>query len=167
MLVEASAEGRGATAAAKPKDSMLQRTFPYKVVFLALLSALAIPHHCALARSRDDRSGTRIVELMQRYGQPDLIVAAGRRDEDRAYHWRLKTTAEFEGADHSERREDFFCEVTAVVGQNGRVKRFQARPVDVGAAALASAEAFGPLCRKTFGAKASRTRPEKLTRMRL
>lgn len=167
MLVEASAEGRGATAAAKPKDSMLQRTFPYKVIFLALLPALAIPHHCALARSRDDLSGTRIIELMQKHGPPDLIVATGRKDEDRAYHWRLRTTAGFEGPGQSERREDFFCEVIAIVGQNGRVKTFQARPVDVGAAALASAEAFGPLCRKTFGAKASRTRTEKLTRMRL
>lgn len=144
---------------------MLQRTFPYKVVFLALLFALAIPHHCALARSRDDLTGTRIVELMQKYGQPDLVVATGRKDEDRAYRWRLKTTADFEAADHSERREDFFCEVTAIVGRNGRVRTFQARPVDVGAGALASAEAFGPLCRKTFGA--SRTRTEKLARMRL
>ena len=96
---------------------------------------------------------------MQAYGQPDQIVVAGRGNQDRAYHWRLKTTAS--GPDQGE--QDFFCDVTAVVGANGRVKAFAARPADVGAGALASADAFGPLCRKAFGA---RPRGDKLARMR-
>lgn len=146
---------------------MLQRNLPRRVIFLSFLSAVAFPDHCALAKPRDDLRGARIVELMQKHGPPDLIIATGRKDEDRAYHWRLKMTAGFEGPDQRERREDFFCEAIAVVGPNGLVKAFQAKPMDVGAGALASVEAFGPLCRKTFGTRASRARTAKLIRMRL
>jgi hypothetical protein len=146
---------------------MLQHSLVCKAAFLALLPALAIPHHGAQARSRDDLRGTPIVELMQKYGQPDRVAPSGRKDLDRAYHWRLKTTAAFEGPDQSERREDFFCEVTAIVGQSGRIKAFEARPADVGAGALASTEAFGPLCRKAFGARPGRARAGKPARMRL
>lgn len=144
---------------------MLQRTFCRKATFLFLLSAVAIPGYAAQRRPRGDFKGTGIVELMQKYGQPDQILAVGRRDQDRAYRWRLKTTAIFEGADEDGRREDFFCDVTAIVGQTGRVKTFEARPADVGAGVLASAEAFGPLCKKTFGSR--RAHDEKLARMRL
>ena len=146
---------------------MLQRTYLRPVIFLVLLSTVAFPNQHALAGPRDDFRGTAIVELMQKCGHPDRIVPFGRKDEDRAYHWRMKTTASFEGADQGERREDFFCDVTAIVGQNGRVKTFEARPADVGAGAIASVEAFGPLCRKTFGSRPSRARGEKLARMRL
>ena len=137
----------------------LQRSLPGKIVFLSFLSAVAVSDNRALAGPRDDFRGTGIVKLMQAYGQPDQIVAAGRGNQDRAYHWRLKTTAS--GPD--QREQDFFCDVTAVVGANGRVKAFAARPADVGAGALASADAFGPLCRKAFGA---RPRGDKLARMR-
>jgi len=146
---------------------MLQRTFRRKATFLFLLSAVAIPDQAAQGRPRDDFKGMGIVELMQKYGHPDQIVASGRRDQDRAYHWRLKTTASFEGPDEGGRREDFFCKVTAIVGQTGRVKKFEARPADVGAGALASAEAFGPLCKKTFGSRPRRAHEEKFARMRL
>ncbi|BBO08755.1 hypothetical protein [Bradyrhizobium sp. TM102] len=146
---------------------MLQRTFLRTVIFLFVLSAVAVADQHALAGPRDDFRGTAVVELMQKYGHPDQIVPFGRKDQDRAYHWRMKTTASFEAADQGERREDFLCDVTAIVGQNGRVKTFEARPADVGAGALASIEAFGPLCRKAFGSRPSRTRGEKLARMRL
>lgn len=146
---------------------MLQRTLRRKATFLFLLAAVAIPGQAAQGRPRDDFKGTGIVELMQKYGHPNQILATGRRDQDRAYHWRLKTTTIFEGADEDGRREDFFCDVTAIVGQAGRVKRFEARPADVGAGALASVEAFGPLCTKTFGSRPRRAHDEKLGRMRL
>ncbi|MDA9448815.1 MULTISPECIES: hypothetical protein [Bradyrhizobium] len=148
---------------------MLQRTFLRTVIFLFVLSAVAIPNQRAQGRPRDDFRGTAVVELMRKYGHPDQIVPFGRKDQDQdqAYHWRMKTTATFEAADQGERREDFFCDVTAIVGQNGRVKTFEARPADVGAGALASIEAFGPLCRKAFGSRPSRAPGEKLARMRL
>lgn len=149
---------------------MLQSTFPSHAMFLFLLATVAIPMQAAQGRPRDDFKGMAIVELMQKYGHPDRIVAAGRRDQDRAYHWRLKATAIFEGAEGADdggRHEDFFCDVTAVVGQAGRVMRFEARPADVGAGALASVEAFGPLCRNAFGSRPSRARGEKLAKMRL
>ena len=146
---------------------MLQPTFPPHAILLFLLVTVAIPVQAAEGRPRDDFKGMSIVALMQKYGHPDQIVASGRRDQDRAYRWRLKTTASFEGPDEAGRHEDFFCDVTAVVGQTGRVKRFEARPADVGASALASAEAFGPMCKKTFGSHPRRAHDEKLARMRL
>lgn len=149
---------------------MLQRTFLHKARFLLLLPAVAILDQAVQARPRDEFKGMGVVQLMQKYGHPDQILATGPRDQDRAYHWRLKATAIFEGAeraDDGERQEDFFCDVTAIVGQAGRVKRFEARPADVGAGALASVEAFGPLCRKTFGSRPRRAHDEKLVRMRL
>ena len=146
---------------------MLQRILLRKVIFVFLLSAVAIPNHRALVGPRDDFRGMGIVELMQKHGHPDEIVPWGRKDQDRAYRWRLKATAFFEGLDQDERREDFFCDVIAIVGQNGRVKRFAAQPVDVGASALASVEAFGRLCGKAFGSRPSRIRSDKLAKMRL
>jgi hypothetical protein len=143
----------------------LQHPLPRTVVFLSFLLAIAVSDHRAVAGPRDDFRRTGIVKLMQAYGQPDQIVAAGRGNQDRAYHWRLKTTASFEGPNQSE--QDFFCDVTAVVGANGRVKAFAARPADVGAGALASADAFGPLCRKAFGARPRGASSDKLARMRL
>lgn len=143
---------------------MLQRTLR-KVIFFFLLSAVSVLGHGALARPRDEFRGTAIVELMQQYGQPDQIVASGRKDQDRAYRWRLMRS--FEESGQGERHGNFVCDVTAIVGQSGRVKTFEARPADVGAGALASAEAFGPLCRKAFGLRPSRTHGEKPAKMRL
>lgn len=118
----------------------------------------------AMAGPIDPPTGARIVELMQKYGQPDRVDATSRGS--RAYHWRLKATATFEAADRGERLDDFFCNVTAVVGPGGKVRSFRAEPENVGAGVLASAGAFGPLCRQSFGLKPSRMRHETSSPMR-
>ncbi len=58
---------------------MPQRTFRHKARFLLLLSAVAIPGQAAQARSRGDFKGMGVVELMQKYGHPDQILATGSR----------------------------------------------------------------------------------------
>jgi hypothetical protein len=135
-----------------------------KVTSLAFLSGLAIMDGAALARPIAPQSGVRIVELMQTYGQPDRV--AGSSGRNRAYHWRLKTTSAFEGPDHDERLEDFFCDVTAMVGPNGRVISLRAEVGDVGAGAIASSGAFGPLCKHGFGLRPARGKDEGSRTMR-
>ncbi|MDI3561208.1 hypothetical protein [Bradyrhizobium sp. Arg816] len=148
----------------KADDMSFNRVRP--ILYLAAFAASALGSIGQAAGSPvDPPIGARIVELMQTYGPPDHITGASGGGQ--IYQWRLKaTTASERPDDDGARLEDFFCDVTATVGPGGRVKGFRAEPANVGAGVLASAGAFGPLCRQSFGLKPSRIRHDNPSVMR-
>jgi hypothetical protein len=104
--------------------------------------------HSSLANPTG-RASSEIIELIRKHGQPDRVQAEN--GNKRAYHWHLQLTKAFGDDTNDQRLEDFSCDVAAIVASSGRIIRLRVEVANVGAEALASAGAFGPLCARSFG----------------